>query len=213
MPVGEPQRVDQVLFVRVAVDAEQADRGGNCRLDLTRRRPLEPGQRLERTLISYPAKRQRRIVLKRTVEFGDGRQSVERVLRFVIAEGLDDGAPEEILATADLTLERLADTRIVALGGERADERRPHKLALLLVERSQEVRNHRTIRMVFEKPVRDRAETIVGALERFAHEILRPRIVEPGQERERAIPHVAVSMFGHRLNERGNSLSRRRAPN
>ena len=57
--------------MRLAVHVEQADRGRDRRLrgaapTLNRR------QRLERPLVANLAQRQRRIVLQRTVELGDG---------------------------------------------------------------------------------------------------------------------------------------------
>ena len=69
--VGELQRLDQIVLVRLAVDAEQADRRGDRRLRRSRRRPLQRGQRLERALVADLAQRQHRIVLQRPVELGD----------------------------------------------------------------------------------------------------------------------------------------------
>ena len=93
--------------MRLAVDAEQADGGRHRRLRLPRRRSLKRRQRLERALVADLAERQRRIVLQRAVELRDRRQRVDRVLRLVVAERLDDGAAEEVFAAADFAHEHL----------------------------------------------------------------------------------------------------------
>ena len=69
--VRELQGLDQIALVRLAVDAEQADRRGDRRLRRLRRGALQPGQRLERPLVADLAERHRRIVEQRAVELGD----------------------------------------------------------------------------------------------------------------------------------------------
>src|SRR6185436_9641192 len=117
---------------------EQADGGGNRRLRRPWRRPLDRGQRLERALVPDLAQRQRRVVLQRTVEFGDGDERVNRILCLVIAERLDDRAAEEIFATrhlADQRLSRAGDVVARSGGqerGEGADESGTDEFGLLL---------------------------------------------------------------------------------
>ena len=95
--------------------------------------------------------------------------------------------------------------------GQCAHQRRADELALFLVERRNEIGNHRAIGMVLEKAVRDRAQTIVGAGARLAHRVLRARIVEAGEDDERAIADVAVRMLGDGLQQRRHRLRRRRS--
>ena len=115
---------------------------------------------------------------------------------------------KKVLAAPDLAQQRLAHARIVvAVRGERAHERRPDELALLLVERGQELRHHRGIGIVLEEAVRDRAQPIVRAGQRLAHRVLRPRIVEAGEQHERAIADVAVGLLGDRLQQRRHRLA------
>src|SRR5438067_9936487 len=54
-----------------------------------------------------------------TLSLHDALPIFERVLRLVVAERLDDGAPEEIFSARDLRHERLPDTRV----GERKSTR------------------------------------------------------------------------------------------
>ena len=105
--VRELQRFHQIVFVAGAVDVEEADGGRDRRLRLPRRRALDGRQRLERALVADLPQRERGIVLQRAIELGDGRQRVEGVLRLVVAERLDHGAAEEVLAAADVAHERL----------------------------------------------------------------------------------------------------------
>src|SRR6185503_1635988 len=97
--------------------------------------------------------RQRRVVLERTVEFGNGGERVERVLRLVVAERLDDGASEKVFAAAGLPQKRLTHPDVVAMRGERANQLGPHELALFLVERGQKLRDQRGIGVVLEEAV------------------------------------------------------------
>ena len=57
-----------------------------------------------------------------------------RVRGLVLAERLDHGAAEEVLAAGGLAHERLLHRRVVAERGQRADERRPDELRQLRVE-------------------------------------------------------------------------------
>ena len=60
--------------------------------------------------------------------------------------------------------------------------------------------------MVLEVAVGDGSETIVRARQRFAHRVLRARIVEAREQNERAIADVAVGVFRHRLQQRRHRL-------
>ena len=66
--------------------------------------------------------------------------------------------------------------------------------------------------MVLEILVSDRPQTIVGAGPRLSHDGVRAGIVEPRQQDERSILHVAVFVCAYGLDECGNSLAGRRAP-
>ena len=66
--------------------------------------------------------------------------------------------------------------------------------------------------MVLEIFVSDRPQTIVDARPRLAHDGVRAGIVEAGQQDERSILHVAVFVCAYGLDECGNSLAGRRAP-
>jgi len=179
-----------------------------------RLRELDGGERFERALVANLPERQRRVVLKRAVELSDARNRVERERRLVVAERLDDAAAKEVLAARHVTDQCLAcggDFHALARRGrsERATDRRTDELALFGVERFDELRDQRAIRVVFEEAVRDGAEPIVGTRQRFAHRVLRARIVEPGQQDECPVADVAVAVFGYRLNQRGHRLRRR----
>ena len=65
--------------------------------------------------------------------------------------------------------------------------------------------------IVLEEAVGDGPQTIVGAGQRLAHGVFGARIVEAGQQHERAVAHVAVGVLADGLQERGNGLRRRRA--
>ena len=66
---------------------------------------------------------------------------------------------------------------------------------------------------MLEKAVRDRAQAIVRTRERLPHGVFRARIVEAGQQDQRAVADVAVAVFGDGLDERGHRLGGRRTPN
>ena len=95
--------------------------------------------------------------------------------------------------------------------GERADQRRTHELGLLLVERGEERRHDRAIRVALEETVRDRPQPIVRAGHRLAHGLRRSRVVEAGQQHERPIAHVAVGVLVHRMQQRRRTAWRRRS--
>ena len=61
---------------------------------------LQRGKRLERSLVADLSQRQHRIVLQRAIELGDLGERREGVGALVVADRLDDGAAEEILARA-----------------------------------------------------------------------------------------------------------------
>ena len=98
---------------------------------------------------------------------------VEGIRRLVVAERLDHDAAKKILAAADVADERLLDAGRLERGSrsrkrprerrERADQRRTDELRLLFVERGEQRRHHRAIRVVLEEAVGDRAQPIVGA--------------------------------------------------
>ena len=204
-----------------AIDAEEADGRRNRRLLVARGGALQAGQRLERAFVADLSQREGGIVLERAFERGAGGDGVEGIRRLVVAERLDHDAAEKILPPTDVPHQRLLDaSRLGRRCGnrkhpgerrERPDERRPDELRLLLVERGEQRRHHRAIRVVLEETVGDRPQTIVGAGHRLSHRVLRPGIVEAGQQDERAIADVAVGVLGHGLKEHGNSLRRRNA--
>src|SRR5439155_22971880 len=109
--VRELQRLDEVRLVGLAVDAQQADRGRDGRLRRARCASLERGECFERAPVADLAERNGRVHLQRTVELRDAGDRVVRILRLVVAERLDDGAPEIIEAPSDFL-----------------DEYRPHAL-------------------------------------------------------------------------------------
>ena len=95
----------------------------------------------------------------------DGGDRVERVVRLVVAERLDDRAAEEVLAAADVANERLphaSDRR--RCGGERARRATGRdEFGLLLVERGKQLRHQRRIGIVLEEAVGDGPQPIVRA--------------------------------------------------
>ena len=67
------------------------------------------------------------------------------------------------------------------------------------------------IGVVLEEAVGDGAQPIVGAGQRLAHRVLRARIVEAGQQDERAVADVAVGLLRDGLQQRRHRLRGRRA--
>ena len=65
------------------------------------------------------------------------------------------------------------------------------------------------IGIVLEEAVGDRAQAIVRARQRLAHRVAGPRIVEAGQQDQRAIPDVAVGVLGDRPQQRRHGLRAR----
>ena len=105
--------------------------------------------------------------------------------------------------------QRLTDARRRRLSRGAASARRApagRTRACSLSSAVEKLRHHRAIGVVLEEAVGDGAQAIVGAGERLAHRVLRARIVEPGQQHERAIAHVAVRVLGHGLQQRGHRL-------
>ena len=201
--------------MRSAIDAEQTDRRSDRRLRLTGRRLLKTCKRLERPRRPDLAKRHRRIVLQRSIELRDGRNGVDSVRGLVVAERFDHGAPKEILASGDLTQQRLTGAGALLVGGRRerrhrTHERGPDELALFLVQRCQKLREQAPIRVVLEKTVGDGAQAIVGTRQSFAHRVPGSRIVERREQDEGAISHVAIGVLADGLKQGGNRLRRRR---
>src|SRR5438046_6010271 len=96
--VRELQRLDEIVFMRVAIHAEEANRCCNRRLRGSQSAPLQRRQRFERALVADSSQRDSRIVLQRTFELRNGVDRIEGVVSFVIAQRLDDRASKEILA-------------------------------------------------------------------------------------------------------------------
>ena len=171
----ELHRVDHELLVRLAVDAEQADRRGDGGLPHARRGLLQGLQRFERALVAQLAHRQDGVFLQRPValrDFGDRR---ERVGRVIVAERFDDRAAIEVLAAQDERGQRGLDRGIVAVGGQRAGQRRTDELPVLLVELLEQARRHPALGVVLEVGVGDGAQPIVRLVERGGHDFPRPR--------------------------------------
>ena len=99
----------------------------------------------------------------------------------------------------------------VAVRGQRAGQGRPDELRFFLGERLQQPRRHARLGVVLEIRVGDGAQTIVRIVERRAHHVARSRIVEPGQQHQRAKANVAVRMTCGGFHQRGDGLGRRRA--
>src|SRR5262249_58567904 len=143
--LGELQRIDEIADVRLAVDAEKANRGRYRRLRLPRRGPLNRRERFERALVADLSERERRIILQRALELCNGGHRVDGVLRLVVAQRFDDGAPKEVLAAGHFALGRLPYARVVAERGERSNQRRPYELRRLLLERGDELGHQRFV--------------------------------------------------------------------
>ena len=132
--IAELQRSrSMIALMRRAVDAEQADRRGDRRLRrrAARSAAAPPASRSDALVADLP-QRKHRIVLQRAIELGDLGERRERVGALVVAERLDHRAAEEVLPLHDQR--RSASSRglrIVAVGGERARQRRPDELGLL----------------------------------------------------------------------------------
>ena len=136
-----------------------------------------------------------------------GGERVERVARLVVAERLDDRAAEEILAAADLAQQRLprrADRRRCAASARTSAGRT--NSACSLSSAASSVGDHRRVGIVLEEAVGDGAQPIVRARQRLAHRVLRARIVEAGQQHQRAIADVAVGVLGDGLQQRRHGL-------
>jgi hypothetical protein len=93
-----------------------------------------------------------------------------------------------------------------AVRRERADEQRTDELALLLVERHNQVADERAIRMVFEEAVGDGPKAVVRAGTRFFHRVGGAGIVEPRQQDERAVTNEAIGVLAHGLQQRRHGL-------
>ena len=158
----------------VAVDAEQADRGGDGGLRVrAARSAAAPASDLERALVAELPEREHRVVLQRAIELRDLGDRREGIGRAVVAERVDHGAAIEILAAHHERRQRLLHLRLVAVGGERAGQRRADELAVFLVERLQQPRRHAAFAVVLEVGVGDGAQPIVRIVERGAHHLTR----------------------------------------
>src|SRR5438045_7043641 len=78
------------------------------------------------------------------------------------------------------------------------------ELSLLLVERLHELRDEGRARLTFVIAVGDGAQTIVGTRQRLPHGVFGARVVETGQQHERAVADVSVGMLADRLQQRGH---------
>ena len=209
----ESQRFGKVTLVRRAVHAEQADAGRDRRLQVLRRGALQRRERLERSLVADLADGEDRIVLQRAVELGDVVSAGERVCGLVVAERLDDRAAKEILRpsspdhSARLELwrrRRMRQARGSAAGRTNSDSSRGSASS----SRGRIMR----VDVVLEVSVGDGSQAIVGIVERLRHHVARARIVEPGEQDERAEADVAVRVAGDGLEQRGHRCLRRGAP-
>ena len=140
------------------------------------------------------------------VSGGDGVEGL------VLAERLDDGAAEQILAAVGLADERFLNRRISPVCGQGPDERRADELRHLLVEFGEQPRSHRRLRVGFEPGIGDVAKAIVAIVDHRQHDGSRAWIVEPREQHERAEADVAVGMAGHRLGQSRYGLRRRGTP-
>ena len=131
-------------------------------------------------------------------------QRRQRVRGLVVAERLDDSAAEEVLALHHQAVQHVANPGIGAVCRERARQRRTDELRLLARQRIEQPREDLRVDVVLEVRVGGRAQPIVGRRERLGHHVARPRIVEPGQQDERAEANVAVRIAGDRVEQRRN---------
>ena len=131
----------------------------------------------------------------------------------MVAERFDHDAAEEGLPLHDQAFHRLADFRIVGVRGERAGQRRPDELRRFDFEGLEEPRDDRLVRVALEVGVGDGAHAVVLVGHRRDHHVARARIVEAGEDDERAEPHVLVGVLldrGQQRRDRRPSASARR---
>ena len=147
--------------------------------DVRRRRPLQRGERVERSLVADLADRQDGIILQRPIQLRDLRQRRQRVRGLVVAERLDDGAAEEVLPLHHQAVQRVAHALAsvpyaasarVSAGRTNSDSSRGSASS----SRGSDLR----VGVVLEVCVGDGAQAIVGRGERLRHHVARPRIVE-----------------------------------
>ena len=212
--VRELQRVDQIALVRLAVDAEQADRRGDRRLRRSRRGALQrrPASRARacrrssrapaphRPAAGHRAWRPRSARRTRTAPCS------RRALRSPRC-----GRNLRRAATSRSSACRTrGSSRAGAPASARTSAGRTNS-ACSLSSAAMRLRDHRAIGIVLEEAVGDRAQPIVRAGERLAHRVAGARIVEAGQQHERAIAHVAVGLLGDRPAAAPERPARRRS--
>ena len=194
--------------MRLAVHAEQANRRGNGRLRLARRGSLQTRENRQRRLVADLAERDRGIDLKRPISLGDLGDRPHGIGRLVVAERLDQRAAEVGLPLHDLPGHRLFDLRVSAVGRQRAGQGRPHELGRLGHQRGKQLGHDGRVGIVLEITVSDRAQAIVLLRQRGAHDVAGARVVEPGEQDERAKADERVRMGFHGLEQRGHGNRR-----
>ena len=198
--------------MRVAVDAHETNRGRNGRLRFPRPAALQRRERFQRALVLQLPKRNHGVDLQRSTEPRDLQERFQRIRRVIVAERLDHGAPEVVLAPAHLLQQRFTHARIAALGRECAHERRSHKFAVFAIERLQQHGSHLAGRMMLVVAVGHRAQPIVRIAHDPAHDGRRARIVEARQQHQGTEADVSVVMALDSLNQRRRHRIGRCAP-
>jgi len=163
-------------------------------------------QRRRCRAIANPAGRENRVVLERSVEADDRDDRVHRVPGALLAERADDSAAEEVEAPPGFRDERALNHGVVCVRGKGPDEGGTNELGLFGVQRREQCVVKRRFRVDLEPAIGDLADTIIPVCEQPAHDRTRARVVERGQQHQRAVPDKLIGVQTSRARERRNSL-------
>ena len=187
-----------------AVHAQQADCGRDWRLRSTRRAPLQRNERFERALVADFSQCQHGIVLQRPIELCDADEGLHGVSGLVVAKRFDHCTTEEVHTAVHVDEQRLANFLDRPRGCSRshgADQGRPDELGLLASGGFEQRRRHRRVGCMLEIVIGDLTQPIVRVGQHLSHHVLCARIVEPGEQHQRAETNKAIGVLRRRPNQ------------
>ncbi len=121
----------------------------------------------------------------------------------MIPDRLNDHAAEEDLPLHHQAFHRLADGGIIGVRRESTCQRRANELGGFDVERFLQARDDRLVGVALEVRVGDGTHPVVPVGGSRKHDLARPRIVEAGEEDQRAKADVLIRVLLDRGQERG----------